>query len=153
MEESQRTVVGTEEHAGVLASSLPSTSTSSNVSTTSSLTNPVPAQSDWHLTFIIPEVQTFSDYVKEAVSTGVISSRARREIIQVLRTYMTAYTVKPKSEQYKAVCKKLILKFPKLEDTEGKGDYVSMIKQLRYVINCVFLTNIGIMEIVIKKCI
>ena len=66
---------------------------------------------------------------------------------------MTAYTVKPKSEQYKAVCKKLILKFPKLEDTEGKGDYVSMIKQLRYVINCVFLTNIGIMEIVIKKCI
>ena len=81
----------------------------------------MPVQSEWHLPFIIPELRTFSDHIKEVVSTGVVSSRAWREIIQVLRTYMTAYTVKPKSEQYKTVCKKLILKFPKLEDTEGKG--------------------------------
>ena len=120
LEESQRTEVASTT-VGASSSSLPSTS--SNVSTAPSVTSPMPAQSEWHLTFIIPELRTFSDHVKEAVSTGVVSSRARREIIQVLRTYVTAYTVKPKSEQYKAVCKKLILKFPKLEDTEGKCEY------------------------------
>lgn len=141
LEESQRTEVSIEdqERAGALASSLPSTS--SNISTTPLLTSPIPAQSEWHLAFVIPELRTFSDHVKEAVATGVISSRARREIIQVLRTYMTAYTVKPKSEQYKTICKKLILKFPKLEDTEGKGDYVSVMRQLSNVVYCPFLTN------------
>ena len=37
--------------------------------------------------FAIPDLQTFSDHVREAVSTGIVTERAQREIIQVLRTY------------------------------------------------------------------
>jgi len=48
-----------------------------------------------------------------------------REIVQVLHTYMTAHTIYPTSEQYKTVCNKLILKYPKLKDKEGTTKYVS----------------------------
>ena len=81
---------------------------------------------DWHLQFAIPELKSFSQHVKSAVDTGIVTGRARREIIQVLRTYMTAHTVYPTSEQYKAVCKKLITKFPSFKDEEGTR-YVSTI--------------------------
>lgn len=71
-------------------------------SSSSSVSSPaMPTQSDWHVAFAIPDLQTFSDHVREAVSTGIVTGRARREIIQVLQTYITAYTVYPKSEQYK----------------------------------------------------
>ena len=83
------------------------------------------AKKDWHLEFNIPELSTFSDHVKEAVRTGVVTARARREIVQVLRTYVTAHTLYPKSEQYNTVCSKLIQKYPKLEDDEGQKTYVS----------------------------
>ena len=63
--------------------------------------------------------------MQEAVRTGVVSSRARHEVIKVLRTYITAYTIRPSSEQYTTVCRKLITKYPKLEDTEGKSQIVS----------------------------
>ena len=57
-------------------------------------------QSSWHLQFNIPELGTFSGAVKKAVKTGIVTSVARREIVQVLRTYMTLHTRKPTSEQY-----------------------------------------------------
>ena len=63
--------------------------------------------------------------MREAVRTGVVSSRARREVIQVLRTYIIAHTITPSSEQYTTVCRKLIAKYLKLEDTEGKSQIVS----------------------------
>ena len=75
--------------------------------------------------FLIPELNTFSHHVQNAVTTGIITGKARREIIQVLRTYMTAHTIYLTSEQYKTVCSKLISKYPKLKDTEGKTKYVS----------------------------
>ena len=81
---------------------------------------------DWQLQFAIPELKSFSQHVKSAVDTGIATGRARREIIQVLRTYMTAHTVYPMSEQYKAVCKKLITKFPSLKDEDGTR-YISTI--------------------------
>lgn len=82
------------------------------------------SSSEWHLGFSIPELRSFSQHVKDAVATGIVTGRARREIVQVLRTYMTAHTVYPTSEQYKTVCKKLISKYPKLKDAEGKTKYV-----------------------------
>ena len=85
--------------------------------------------SDWHLQFAIPQLKSFSQHVKNAVDTGIVTGRARREIIQVLRTYMTAHTVYPTSEQYKTVCKKLITKFPSLKDEEGTH-YVSTLLYL-----------------------
>lgn len=81
---------------------------------------------EWHLQFAIPELKSFSQHVKSAVDTDIVTGRARREIIQVLRTYMTTHTVYPTSEQYKTVCKKLITKFPSLKDEEGTR-YVSTI--------------------------
>jgi len=87
-----------------------------------------PSSSNWHLMFAIPELTCFSDAVKEAVRIGVITSKARREIIQVLRTYITAHTFYLKSEQYNMVCQKLVEKYPKLRDDIGANNdccYVS----------------------------
>ena len=81
--------------------------------------------SEWHTEFLIPELATFSHHVRDAVTTGIVTGRARKEIIQVVRTYMTAHTIYPTSEQYKTVCSKLVSKYPKLKDTEGKTKYVS----------------------------
>ena len=84
--------------------------------------NPDP---EWHLNFLTPHLRVFSASVHDAVKTGVIEGRARREIIHVLRTYVTAHTIQPTSEQYKAVCQALITKYPTLRDDEGKNSYVS----------------------------
>ena len=81
---------------------------------------------DWHLQFAISELKSFSQHVKSVVDTSIAIGRARRETIQVLRTYMTAHTVYPMSEQYKAVCTKLITKFPSLKDEDGTR-YISTI--------------------------
>jgi len=67
----------------------------------------------------------FSDHVKEAVTTGIVTMRARREIVQVLKTFITAHTLQPTSDHYNTVCSKLVLKYPKLEDDVGKSSYVS----------------------------
>ncbi len=45
--------------------------------------------SEWHIRFSIPDLRSFSHHVKDSVTTGVITARARKEIIQVLRTYIT----------------------------------------------------------------
>jgi len=80
------------------------------------------------------------------VGTGIVDGRARREIIQVLRTYICAHTITPTLEQYKAVCKVLIKKFPTLQDTaEGKSKYVRWILQMQFIyLNA--STSIGIVE-------
>ena len=70
-----------------------------------------------------PELRSFSLHVKDAVNTGVV----RREINQVLRTYITSHTIYPTLEQYATVCKKLVAKYPNLKDANGKTKYVSII--------------------------
>ncbi|XP_065887420.1 uncharacterized protein [Dysidea avara] len=103
-------------------------STSSSTAGVSTESSPIPtaspspysavpvSTSNWHLNFTIPELGTFSDAVKDAVRTGVTTFKARKEIIQVLWTYITAYTFYPKPEQYTTVCTKLLQKYPKLCD-------------------------------------
>ena len=54
----------------------------------------------WHLTFQIPEKHTFSGSVLRAVNTGVVSAKARREIVQVLRTLILQHTCRPNGKQY-----------------------------------------------------
>ena len=83
------------------------------------------ATDDWHIRFSIPDLRSFSHHVKDAVTTGVITARARKEIIQVLRTYITADTIRPTSEQYTTVCRKLVERYPSIKDTKGKTKYVS----------------------------
>jgi len=82
--------------------------------------------SDWLIRFSIPNLGSFSHHVKDAVTSGLVTGKARREINQVLRTYITAYTIHPTSEQYTTVCKKLVEKYPTLKDTKGKTKYVSI---------------------------
>ena len=90
-----------------------------------SVSNESSIQSNWHLKFSISELNTFSGIVQEAVSTGVITGLGRREIIQVLWTYILKYTMQPTSEHYITICQKLIEKYPKLRDTEGQSHFVS----------------------------
>ena len=56
----------------------------------------------------------------------MVTGIARREIVQVLRTYMLVYTTMPNSEQYNTVCRKLVTKYPELKDAEGDSHYVSL---------------------------
>ena len=82
-------------------------------------------QGKWHHTFTIPEKRTFSGCVQTAIESGVISAKARHEIVQTLRTYILQYTRYPTSEEYTAVCQKLILTYPNIKDTIGSNGYVS----------------------------
>ena len=65
----------------------------------------------WHVDFFnfrIENLLIFLHHVRNGVDTGIVMGMARREIIQILRTYMTAHTIYPISEQYKTVCSKLV---------------------------------------------
>ena len=106
------------------STSTPPVATESSLPEVPVVTQSFAMQSNWHLQFNIPELDTFSGAVKNAVKTGVVTGIARREIIQVLRTYITKYTVSPTSEQYVTVCQKLIGKFPSIKDTERDSPYV-----------------------------
>ena len=83
--------------------------------------------SDWLQSFKIPDRDTFSGSVQRAIDTGVISSKARREIVQVLRTLISIHTLYPVSEQYVTVSQKLVAKFPNLRDPIGTNGFVSII--------------------------
>ena len=103
-----------------------STSASGTTNSRSSSQDTSTASSDWHLHFKIPDASTFSGCVQEAINTGVVTAKARREINLILRTYTVAHTIYPTSEQYNTVCRKLITKFPNLRDDEiGKSPHVS----------------------------
>jgi len=58
---------------------------------------------DWHTRFEILKFHSFSQHVWQAISTGVLTGKARKKITLVLRTYMTAFTLYPSSEQYTTV--------------------------------------------------
>lgn len=73
----------------------------------------------WHEVFEVPAPETFSASVQSGIKKGVISSKARREIVQVLRTFVTAHTVYPTSEEYVAV-----VTYPNLRDPIGTNGFV-----------------------------
>lgn len=56
--------------------------------------------SNWHVYFNIPDAKSFSSCVQRGINTGIVTAKARREIIQVLRTHMIVHTINPTSEQY-----------------------------------------------------
>jgi len=89
------------------------------------------SSSNWHDSFSIPDLNCFSPHVRDAVNNGIITDKAKREIHQVLRTYITAYMLYPTSEQYTTVCKKLVQKYPVLCDDavpDGSCKYVRFIE-------------------------
>lgn len=84
-------------------------------------------QANWHKAFAIPERASFSIAVKQAIDTGIISSKARSEIVRVLRTLMLQHTQYPNHDQYECVCEKLVVKYEELKDSVGCG-WVSVLK-------------------------
>ena len=84
--------------------------------------NKVPT--NWHLSFKIPQKHTFSGVVQKAVETGVVCAKARRDIVQTLRTLILQHTRYPSSEEYTTVSRKLVEQFPKLHDG-GTSGFVS----------------------------
>ena len=45
----------------------------------------------------------------------------RKEIISTIALQMYQYTTYPTSEEYTTVCRRLVVKYPFLEDTIGNG--------------------------------
>ncbi len=87
---------------------------------------PVGMPTNWHLSFEIPDKSTFSGGVQKGVETAVVCAKARRDIVHTLRTLMLQHTRYPSSEEYTAVSRKLVEKFPKLHDG-GKSGFVSIV--------------------------
>ena len=81
----------------------------------------------WLDTFEVPT--EFSFHTNEAIKTGVLTKSSRVEIIGALATRVLQYTRTPIPLEYQTVCKKLIEKYPTLQDPVGNG-YVS--KRLSY---------------------
>ena len=81
--------------------------------------------SNWHIGFQFPPKETYSWSVQKAIETGVVSSKARREIVQVLRTLISQYTKYPTSDQYAIICQKLVEKFLNLRHPVGSNGFVS----------------------------
>lgn len=97
---------------------------------------------NWHLSFEIPEKDSFSGSVQKAIETGVVVARARREIVQVVRTLVLQHTKFPTSEQYNRVCEILVTKYPNLKD-DRTGGYVS-----HKVLNCYLIDFVIAMVII-----
>lgn len=86
---------------------------------------------NWHMNFPLPQKQTLGYSVCQAIETGVVTSAARRRLVDVMSRCILVHTMKPSPEQYNHVCFQLITKFPKLRDQglEGHGSgYVSFSK-------------------------
>ena len=89
--------------------------------------------SDWLQSFKIPERDSFTGSVQHAIDTGVVSSKARCEIVQVLRTLISMHTLYPVSEQYIAVSQKLVTKYPNLCDPVGTYGFVSVLNDSHFL--------------------
>lgn len=96
--------------------------------------------SDWHLSFEVPEKETFSWAVQKAIETGVVCAKPRRDIIQVLRTLMLQHTKYPSSEEYTSISRKLVLKYPTLHDGGTTGFVSDSVSVYHTVCDCHCMT-------------
>ena len=79
--------------------------------------------------FTIPEPSAFSTptmmfLLGEDKEKYILSKAVRIEIVAVLANIMMLRTRFPQSQDYTSVCRKLIEKYPRLQDVIGNG-YVS----------------------------
>ena len=87
-----------------------------------------PLDPDWYLNFSIPEKHTFLEAVQDSIDTGLVTPRAKRGLIQVLRTLILQHTKYPTREEYNIVCRRLVEKYPKLHDGGPSGCVSSAIR-------------------------
>ena len=82
-----------------------------------------PSKSDWVYTLDIPEV--FSAKTMKILRSGeAVTKNARIEIVAALHTRMLQFQEKPSPFEYRTVCKRLVEKYPALQDQSDSG-YVS----------------------------
>jgi hypothetical protein len=81
-----------------------------------------PAQSNWVLTFDIPD--RFTKKTMRAISTGDVGKSPRSEIVSALHSRMLQFKDFPTSFEYKKACERLVEKYPVLVDKSSSG-YVS----------------------------
>lgn len=85
----------------------------------------------WHVNFEIPDKYTFCGAVQDSIDTGTVCGRARRGIVQVLRTLIIQHTKYPSREEYNVICRKLIEKYPNLHDDSPNGFVSTTFTKLR----------------------
>ena len=72
----------------------------------------------------------FSGHTMKCVKDGVLTSRARAEIVEALSTIIMLHTLNPSPEHYNTCCKRLVETHPTLKDIAGDTDYVRLKKYL-----------------------
>ncbi len=77
----------------------------------------------------MPDKEKFGYSASVAIDDGHLTSAAKRKIVTLLRALIVQHTLYPSSEQYVAVCNKLVQKYPKLRDPIGSG-IVSIASQI-----------------------
>lgn len=92
---------------------------------------------NWHLNFILPEKTTLGYSVSRAIETGVVTTTAKRRLVDVISRCILVHTMAPSKQQYNHVCQQLVDKFPNLRDKglEGRGTgYVRPIALATYAL-------------------
>ena len=79
-----------------------------------------PDDKDWAYKLTIPT--RFSTRTMKAVQTGVLTPSARVEITNSLSTLILVHTTRPKPEDYKVVCRRLVEKHSNLRDKCDSGN-------------------------------
>ena len=77
---------------------------------------------DWADRLVLPT--RFSTPTTKAMESGVLTKKARIEIVDSLATFMLIHTSRPTPQDFTTISKRLIEKYPKLRDTVDTG-YVS----------------------------
>ena len=85
---------------------------------------------DWAEKLVIPS--RFSVGTSAALKSGVPTRKARDEIVNSLSTLILVHTIRPTSDDYNIICKKLVEKHPILKDHVGSG-YVRHVGSIRIV--------------------
>ena len=88
----------------------------------------------WLTSFTVPA--GFSANTEDAISTGILTSKVRTEIVQSLSASILVHTKKPTPEEYNTICSKLIDTYPTLRDEYGGSGYVSWQSILMLVVIC-----------------
>ena len=81
---------------------------------------------NWAEKLVIPK--RFSVVTNESIKSGVLTPKARSEIVHSLATLMMVHTIRPTTDDLNIVCARLIKMYPILKDTMDNG-HVSFIRR------------------------
>lgn len=88
------------------------------------------AGSSWLRSFLFPD--KFSPRTMDSISTGIVVSSSKSEIMSTLAMCIFQHTTYPTSDEYNAVCRQLFQKYPSLRDESTSGYVSSFLNVLIY---------------------